>query len=226
MKESESRVVCFIPTKVESVGVVRKAGRLLLVRTGVGKDQAVATAAHVYESYRVDEVLVAGFGGGTRLDVEAKDLVACDEVIGLCEGRDPPPRVSSSPALLRRALDSGMVSMVAPAVTVDHIAASSAEKMALGEKHGAAIVEMEGFPLLDESKRREIPGLMVRVVMDPVDEDLSHWTQLFAESKEPRRKAWIIHLAAHPTQMGSFMRLVKRALTCRRILKRFLERYL
>lgn len=226
MKESESRVVCFIPTKVESVGVVRKAGRLLLVRTGVGKENALATAAHVFESYRVDEVLVAGFGGGTRTEVEANDLVACDEVIGLCEDREPPPRVSSSPSLLGRAFDSGMIAVAAPAVTVDHVAASSAEKRALGEKHGAAIVEMEGFPLLEESRRREIPGLMVRVVLDPVGEDLSQWTQLFADSKEPRRKAWVAHLAAHPTQIASFMRLLKRALTCRRILGRFLERYL
>ena len=226
MKESESRVVCFIPTKVESVGVVRKAGRLLIVRTGVGKENALATAAHVFESHRVEEVLVAGFGGGTRHDVKATDLVACDDVIGLGEGRDPPPRVSSSPPLLRRALDSGMVSMAAPAVTVDHIAASSAEKMALGEKHGAAIVEMEGFPLLEESTRRGIPGLMVRAVLDPVDEDLSHWTQLFADSKESHWTGWMVHLAAHPTQLASFMRLFKRALTCRRILRRFLETYL
>ena len=226
MKEPASRLACFIPTKVESVGVTRAADRVLFVRTGVGKDNALAAAEKVFESSRVDEVLVAGFGGGTRPDVEAADLVACDEVIGLCEGREAPPRVPSSPLLLRRALDSEMISVSAPALTVNHVIASPVEKMALGEKHGAAIVEMEGFPLLEESRRREIPGLMVRVVLDPVGEDLSQWTQLFADSKEPRPRAWIAHLTAHPTQIASFMRLVKRASTCRRILKRFLERYL
>ena len=226
MKGTESRLVCFIPTLVESVGVVRKADGVLFVRTGMGKDNALARARNVFESSRVDEVLVAGFGGSTRSDVAAADLVACDEVIGLCEGGDPPPRVPSSTSLLRRALDSEMISVSAPALTVDHVVASAVEKQALGEKYGAAIVEMEGFPILEESKRREIPGLMVRVVLDTVDEDLSHWTPLFADSKEPRRKAWIAHLMTHPTQMASFVKWFKRALTCRRNLRRFLERYL
>ncbi len=230
MKDLESRLVCFIPTKVESVGVVHKfdgeAARVLFVRTGVGRDNALAVAGNVFEQSRVDEVLVVGFGGGTSPDVKATELVACDEVIGLCEDCDPPPRVASSPLLLRRALESKMISVSAPALTVDRVVVSSAEKMALGEKHGAAVVEMEGFPLLAESRRRDIPALMVRVVFDPVGEDLPDWTRLLADSKESRRKAWISHLVTHPTQIASFIRLVQRARACRGILRRFLERYL
>jgi nucleoside phosphorylase len=230
MKDLESRVVCFIPTRVESVGVIRKSGgetdRVLFVRTGVGKSDALAAAKNVFESTRVDEVLLAGFGGGTRPDIEAAELVACDEVIGLCEERRPPPRTQSSASLLRRALESEMISVSAPALTVDHVVASTAEKTALGKKYGAAVVEMEGYPLLAESRRRGIPALMVRVVLDPVDEALPDWTRLLADSKQSRRKAWIAHLLTHPRQMAAFIRLIERARTCRRVLKRFLEKYL
>lgn len=230
MKDPESRVVCFIPTKVESVGVVRKSGeetdRVLFVRTGVGKANALAAAENILESSRVDEVLVAGFGGGTRPDIGAAELVACDEVVGLCEELDPPPRIPSSPPLLQRALESEMISVSAPALTVDHVVTSPAEKRALGEQHGAAVLEMEGFPILAESHRRDIPALMVRVVLDPVGEALPDWTRLLADSKESRRRAWVTHLMTHPRQMASFIRLFERARTCRRVLRCFLEKYL
>jgi adenosylhomocysteine nucleosidase len=199
---------------------------VLFVRTGVGKVEAAAAAENVFDAYPVDEVLVAGFGGGTRPELGAADLVACDEIIGLAEDRESPPRVSSSPPLLQRALETKMISIAAPALTVDAVVTSPAEKRALGERYGAAVVEMEGFPILAECKRREIPALMVRVILDPVDEALPDWTRLFADSKESRRKAWVTYLMTRPTQIASFIRLFERARSCRKSLRRFMERYL
>jgi adenosylhomocysteine nucleosidase len=226
MEDPESRLVCFIPTRVESVGVTREASdRVLFVRTGVGNAKAAAVAESVFDSRPVDEVLVAGFGGGTKPGLGTADLVACNEIIGLCEDCEPPPRVPSSPPLVKRALETEMISVAAPALTVDRVVTSPSEKRALGEKYGAAVVEMEGFPILLESRRRDIPGLMVRVILDPVGEALPDWTRLFADSKESRRKAWVTHLMTRPTQIASFIRLFERARSCRKSLRRFMERY-
>lgn len=227
MEEPESRLACFIPTRVESVGVTGEASdRVLFIRTGVGKVRAAAAAENVFDSYPVDEVLVAGFGGGTRPDLGAADLVACNEIIGLCEDCESPPRVSSSPLLLQRALESEMILVAAPALTVNGVVTSPAEKRALGEKYDAAVVEMEGFPILAESRRRDIPALMVRVILDPMGEALPDWTRLFADSKESRRKAWITYMMTRPTQITSFIKLFERARSCRKNLRRFMERYL
>jgi adenosylhomocysteine nucleosidase len=227
MEDPESRLVCFIPTRVESVGLTGEASdRVLFVRTGVGKVKAAAAAENVFDAYPVDEVLVAGFGGGTRPNLGTADLVACNEIIGLCEDCESPPRVSSSPLLLQRALESKMISVAAPALTVNGVVTSPAEKRALGEKYGAAAVEMEGFPILAESKRLDIPALMVRAILDPVGEALPDWTRLLADSKESRRRAWVAYLMTRPTQIASFIRLFERARSCRKSLRRFMERYL
>lgn len=196
---------------------------VVLVRTGMGAANAAAAAERVLEAFTVSEVLLIGFAGGTQPGLETPDLVACSELTNLAGNSG---KVASSPALIERAQRTGLISATEPSVTVGRVISSARDKQDLGRKHGAAVVEMEGFPVLREAHLRRVPGLMVRAVLDPVEMSFPDASHLLRDSGEPRALALLAHLAAHPTHIFVFYELMKRVQACRRALLRFLKSYL
>jgi adenosylhomocysteine nucleosidase len=240
------RIAVFTPTQAEFAGPFRSlevadqtedgtlviaTGRLhgietVLVRTGMGPENAAAAAICVFETFNVSEVLVAGFGGATQPSLGAGDLVSCSELIDLSELRENPPRIKSSSSLMVRAQWTGLLSVTAPAATVPRVVSTSKLKLSLGEKYGIKVVEMEGFPVLNAARESGVPALMIRAVLDTAEENLPDTTGLLTNAGEPRPKNVITHLVGRPRDAVLFSSLRKRVKTCRRVLDEFLERYL
>jgi nucleoside phosphorylase len=211
--------------------MVIASGRLhgietVLVRTGMGPENAAAAAERVFDAFIVSEVLVAGFGGATQRSLAAGDLVNCSELIDLSELRENPPRIKSSSSLMVRAQWTGLLSTTAPAATVPLVVSSSGPKLALGEKYGIKIVEMEGFPIMSVARESGVPALMIRAVLDTAEETLPDTTKLLTGTGEPRLKNVLTHLVGRPSDAVVFSSLRKRVRTCRRVIDEFLERYL
>jgi nucleoside phosphorylase len=191
----------------------------------MGAENAAAAAERVIDTFKVSEVLVAGFGGAAKPGLETGDLIGCSEVVDLT-GESEPPKIESSSSLLERARRTGRLSTVAPAATVTRVISSAQEKQALGLKHGIAVVEMEGFPLLNVSRAHEVPAVMIRAVLDTAEENLPDTTELLTTTGEPRMKKILTHLAGHPSDAAFFSSLRKRIKACRRVVDEFLEHYL
>jgi adenosylhomocysteine nucleosidase len=214
------------------VGTLHGA-EIVLVRTGIGPANAAAAAEPILDTYTVTEAILAGFGGGTRPELDTGDLVVCSELVDLRkEGRfgeergESPTRISSAESLLERAQATGMVTTTAPALTVSRVVSSPEEKHTLGQAHGAAVVEMEGFYVLRAAHRRGIPGLIVRAILDREEDELPDLTHLASEAGEPRKATVLAHLAAHPEHAAFFYELGKKANLCRRALHGFMKKYL
>jgi 4-hydroxy-3-methylbut-2-enyl diphosphate reductase len=206
------------------------AGRLygvetVLVRTGIGPENAGAAAERVFDTFEVSEVLVSGFGGAARSDLGPGNLIGCSEVVDLT-GNSVPVRLDSSSFLLERARRTDRLLCIEAAATVPRIISSAKEKQTLGLVYGIAVVEMEGFPLFDVSGAHGVPAFMIRAVLDAVDEDLPDTTRLLTESGEPRLNKIVTHLAGRPGDAAFFSTLRKRIKMCRRALDAFLEHYL
>lgn len=241
MKDPVPRVACFTPTQAEFWGpfpLLRVASRVeqgpflaaagtlhgtetVLARTGMGKEHAARAAQRIFDAFTIREALLIGFGGGLRRGQKVADVVACSEVIGQLENR----RIDSSRELLGRAQATGQLSVVAPAVTVDHVVRSAWQKRELRKTYGAGIVEMEGYPILAESRRRGIPSLMVRAVLDRVEEDLPEVIHLLTDCGRIRAARWLRHVVTRPSRLMFFYEMAKRAKACRAALNRFVEHY-
>jgi adenosylhomocysteine nucleosidase len=237
------RIACFTPTQAEFVDAYRlleetvrmdegsfvaASGRLhgaevVLVRTGMGQANTIRAAQQVLDRLEIAECLLLGFGGGTRHGLKVTDLVACSELI---DSAGNAKRVLSSAALVRRAKRTGHLAATSPAVTVPRVITSAAAKLDLGERYGAAVVEMEGFHLLSLSSRLGVPGLVVRAILDTVEDDFPDVAHLISSSGEPRMAASVAHLALHPTHAFRIPGLLRRAKACRRAMSRFLRAYL
>ena len=57
-------------------------------------------------------------------------------------------------------------------ITSDHIICSAKEKLLLGKKYQADVVDMEGMSLLNWSQQWDIPVAMIRVISDSCQQDL------------------------------------------------------
>jgi nucleoside phosphorylase len=167
MKDPIPRIAYFAPTQaefkdpfrelrvtgrpVEDGPLVLAAGfffgvETVLVRTGIGPENAAIAAERLFDTHTITEAIMAGYGGGTSPDLDTADMVACSELIDLSGDRRAPPKIVSAASLLERARQTGMVSATAPALTVAQVVFSPEEKRDLGLEYGAAVVEMEGFP--------------------------------------------------------------------------------
>jgi adenosylhomocysteine nucleosidase len=246
VEESVSRLAYFAPTQMELGAVLRRfneerrweneplwmaTGKLfgreaVVVRTGIGPDNAARATKRVLEAFCLDEILLAGFSGGAAPGLRPADLIACETVV---DGRDETRHestVASNKPLIDRALATGLVKAVCSAVTVGGVVTSARDKLTLGTRYGVGLVEMEGFPLLQLAREQGIPSLMVRAVLDGSDEDLPDSTDWLNESGRVRLRALLAYLAVRPKAVFSLVKFYGRARTCLDSLGRFAEAYL
>ena len=75
----------------------------------------------------------------------------------------------------------GNRALMGEGITSDHIICSAQEKLLLGKKYQADVVDMEGYALLNWSEQLNIPVAMIRVISDGCQQDLPDLTGAFGE---------------------------------------------
>lgn len=75
-------------------------------------------------------------------------------------------------------------------VTSDHIISSAEEKLKVGQRYQADVVDMEGIPLLEFCDYFKIPVAMIRVISDSCKQNLPHLTP--ALRKDGSFNPWIL----------------------------------
>jgi adenosylhomocysteine nucleosidase len=243
MKDPVPRIALFAPTQVEFTDPNRAllasyrmdegslavaTGKLhgtevVLVRSGMGGPNTSRAAQRTLDRFTITQVVLVGFAGGAKAGLGTGDLVVCSEAIEYGEaGR----RTHSTPELVERARRTGQPATTSAALTVTRVISTADEKRRLGEEYDAAVVEMEGFHLLNVFGLCGVPGLMVRAVLDPVDEDLPDMSHLLKDTGEPRPGALLAYLSSNPAQALKLPGLKKRVKVCRQAMNRFVKEYL
>lgn len=142
--------------------------RIAIATSGPGRAAAAEACRTLIAGHRPQWLISAGFCGGLVPQLRRNDIVAATSFFV------PTPQPEVLLPELARALSAGVP---APAhqgrlVTVDHIVAQSNEKRALGEATGALACEMESDAVVAACRERGVACLVLRVVSDPVDEEL------------------------------------------------------
>ena len=144
-----------------------KGRHVAIARSGAGcKAAAVATEA-ILSGHQPAWIISAGFAGGLVDRVQRYDLVIGDRVVDTA-GAEIPLDVQLDPAALAQMprLHVGRL------LCTDHVVRLPQEKRSLGERHQALAVDMETFAVAEVCRRRQVPFLAIRVIIDAVDDQL------------------------------------------------------
>jgi adenosylhomocysteine nucleosidase len=154
-------------------GFFARWGRLrqrnvVLMRSGAGREPAAKAAEALIDGHRPGWIISAGFAGGLNPDLARNHILVADAVLHPQAGRLVLDLRTAPETLLgQRDVHVG------PLLTVDHVVRTPGEKRTLGAKYHAVAVDMETFDAAEICQRRHVRFLAVRVIGDPVDEELA-----------------------------------------------------
>jgi adenosylhomocysteine nucleosidase len=159
---------------------------LLLLRTGVGTAATERALRLLLEKFSPGFALQLGYAGGTVPELQAGDLVIATALIEAGRGHSFPV----APELLARAdqvrRQAGLPGVCGPIVTVARPALTPAAKAAIGREHQVPALEMESATFAELCGAANLPFLVVRAILDPLDFSLAYLFQADGSTPRPR----------------------------------------
>lgn len=175
--------------------------------TGMGQENARRSLEEALAGEPPRVVLSCGFAGGLRPGL-ASGTVVCSA--------DGHPE-------LRRVLEQAGARAVA-FHGASRVVVSAREKMELWEKSGADAVEMESGAITAACRQRGIPCAIVRVILDPAEEDLPiDFNRVLTPSQEMDYGKLAKTLAAAPWKLRGLLSLQRQSKAAARSLAAMIE---
>jgi nucleoside phosphorylase len=170
-----SRICVFAASDMEAQSIRKIAGpnELVLVISGMGPGNAKTKAeAALSPGGKPDVVVVVGLCGGLTPSLAEGTIVAYTECLSSQPGKAP---LRSSKAVT----DTMMTALMAAKIPCDwvvgitsaRIATTRDERLSLA-KSGAAVVDMETYPIVRVAADVGVPVVVLRVVSDSIDREL------------------------------------------------------
>lgn len=142
---------------------------VLLVRSGLGKEAMRRAVAYCIDNYAPKFCLHIGYCGGADPKNQPGDIIVASAVVDAMTGAS----FDSDARMVSRAADIcskiKMRADIGTIVTVDGVIALPHEKAFTGTEYGAQAIDMESSAFVSECVSRNVPNLVVRVVLDPLD---------------------------------------------------------
>ena len=171
--------VILVPQGAEYQAVCRglsrvSAGRPIVQAIPVGVQPVVTFLNQLPpEFFRPQSsVLVLGLCGSLTPALAVGDVVLYHQCLSLTD-----PNLSPATSLDSGNLDGGVPLHPVVALTSDRVLWAAAEKVRLGQRYGAEVVDMEGSAILEALGQRRVAVTTVRVVSDDCHHDLPDLTQ-------------------------------------------------
>ncbi|RLC72219.1 MAG: hypothetical protein DRI26_03430 [Chloroflexi bacterium] len=198
---------------------------VVVVITGIGRRSGEVTSLLVRE-YKPELLLSCGFGGGTVGSLRRGEAVICHGILR----PEPEGELFSNnhlSLLAARALAlSGISFSWGRGLTVPRFISEPREKVALGEKYGVQVLEMENFWEAEVASSHQIPFVAIRFISDTSRDKSPHFEQ-FADPWGN----WLAgratrYFARHPLSLLALPGVFRGSWKARRNLKLFLKAYL
>ena len=212
-------------TTIRGDGFVVRRGKLgnrnvVVARSGAGRDAAARATEAVISGHRPQWVISAGFAGALRPELARHDLVMADGLVDL-GGNRLTVDLKVDPAALADA--PGV--HVGRLLSADRIVRAPREKRSLGEAHRALAVDMETFGVAEVCRQRRVRFLAVRIISDPMDEELPpDVLRLMEEQTLPARLGAVVGAVwKRPGSLKDMYRLKENALLASDRLAKFVR---
>jgi nucleoside phosphorylase len=204
-------------------GARRWSGRLgdgatcLLVQAGVGFGRAAAIAAGVPPA---GLFVTCGCAGALTPALRTGDVIAADAVLGIDAAGGATDRLPATATVTADwARGRGLVLHVGPVVSSPRLLASAEDK-GHAARLGGLVVDMESAPIAAEARRRGVPNVVLRVVLDLSTQALDLPTDgVDADSGEVRLGPSVV-AHAPPWRWANASRLTRQHLRTAQALRR------
>ncbi|MFH5804850.1 phosphorylase [Alienimonas sp. DA493] len=172
-----------------------------MIAGGVGRRRAEAAAADAIGWLRPRRVVSIGYGGGLDSALTAGDVVSAHAVLAP-DGEQFDAEPPGEPAALLATVDAPLL--------------SAADKAALRERTGAAVVDMEAAGVAAACAEAGVPFAAVKVVTDAADDDLPAGLEPFLRyaAGEGSSLGCAGALLRRPTLIGDLIRLARTSKRC------------
>ena len=196
-----------------------KGRHVVVVRSGAGRKAALHAAEALISGHQPQWVISAGFAGGLSPRLKRHDLVMADSLVNTA-GDQLTIDLKVDPASL-----AGTPGVhVGRLLAVDRVVRVPQEKSALGEKHRALAADMESFAVAEVCRRHQARFLAVRIINDPVDDELPPDVEhlLRQETHAAKLGAVVGAVWRRPSSVKDMWRLRENALAASDRLAKFL----
>jgi adenosylhomocysteine nucleosidase len=200
-------VVTAIPEELRPIRARLSSPGVVVAATGDGRVRAEAGMRALLDRHRPDAWIGAGLAGAATPGVPSGTLVVARNV--------------GDAAWASRVLGRGGA-REAFAVSVDRIAASPREKAALATGPAGSVVTIDTETSSWAAAAGALPGLVVRVVSDAVEEEIPAFVAAASSEAGVDRRRIALHALAHPSAIGKLVSMRRRARTCAERLAEFL----
>ena len=214
----------------------RTASEFTVVVSGVGPDRAVEASKWAIENVSDPMVVVTGFAGGTSRELGKGDLVIPATVSSIegspitWESRGISRTLTPDADMMTCARivveTTGVDSTSGLLVSLPSIARTANMKSWIGDRLGAAAVDLESHVVCSVAAEAGVPFLVVRSVVDAVDFDLPQLvTEIPGGSSDRRFWPAIRYVARRPWQLPTMFDLYEAARAARANLTGFCREF-
>ncbi len=181
---------------------------VILGWTGVGPKAGEAGLTMLLDLVRVSAVLGVGYAGSLNEEVPAEALIQATEIV-TANGAGGPWQADTGLREKGRTIlgEHAETYFEGRIVSADHVLSTAQQKKDAGEAHDAIAVDMESAAWAKTCTEREIPFLILRAILDPVEMSLPD-TESFINKQQRVAKRQILSYAVnHPEALWELPRL-------------------
>jgi len=197
-----------------------KKNGVVVVTAGVGQKRVAQATELLIAGHRPRWIVSAGLAGGLRAGLKVGDIVMPDTLVSESGER---LAIDFNFASNETTLPAGL--HVGPLLTIDRVATKAAEKESLGQQHQAIAVDMETLAVARVCHREKQRFLAVRVIFDPVEQELPADVERLVRKSTLARKigATAGTILRRPSSVKDLWHFRETAIACSERLAKFLE---
>jgi adenosylhomocysteine nucleosidase len=196
-----------------------KGRHVVVIRSSGGRKAAAEATEVLALGHQPKWIISAGFAGALTPDLQRHDIVLADSLVDTAGNRlaldlkVDPASLAQTPRV-----------HVGRLLTADRMIALADEKRSLGQQHEALAVDMESFAVAEVCRRLQTRFLAVRIISDPVDEQLPRDVERLIHQKTyaGRFGAALGTIFNRPSSVKDMLRLKENALVASDRLAKFL----
>lgn len=182
---------------------------VLLLQTGMGKENACIGLDTVLKAYPTSCVLNFGFSAAAEAQPTVGDLVLSESFQTTDKTREG-CILHADPGLIQAAKQAyqDMQSIpgypdlyVGGCLMVDGLVSDPQEKQRLGQQYAVQVIDMESYALADVAADRNIPFLALRAISDDMNEALPSFSLYVRPDGKIHWPSAITRWIAHPNDM-------------------------
>jgi adenosylhomocysteine nucleosidase len=176
--------------------------RIVLVRTGMGKECALDSLKKVLSKRYPALVLSIGYAGGLDSKLKVGDLVIADKIVEIDQAtpfaKSFPVNSQQEDLFKMLTFQKKLMIYKGTLLTANQVISGSSAKQELGSSHKALAVDMETSSLIAHCIEKKIPFVSVRAISDTMEQSLINTNSFVdSEGKISKIKAgW--YAATHP----------------------------